>query len=175
MNSNFRNLALWVIIVLLLLALFTLFQSPQQRAGASDLPFSQFLTEADAGRVSVASIAHALSGGAVGGTTAAVLDGLVLAAADPGGEVLRPLLDYLPVAGGTGTLAVRFQEGDRRGAGWVRAKTGTLEGVSTLTGYTATRDGRVLTFALMSQDSMPFEARPALDAIAAELQECGCR
>ena len=51
MNSNFRNLALWVIIVLLLLALFTLFQSPQQRAGASDLPFSQFLTEADAGRV----------------------------------------------------------------------------------------------------------------------------
>ncbi len=51
MNSNFRNLALWVIIVLLLLALFTLFQSPQQRAGSSDLPFSQFLAEADAGRV----------------------------------------------------------------------------------------------------------------------------
>ena len=51
MNSNFRNLALWVIIVLLLLALFTLFQSPQQRAGSSDLPFSQFLTEADGGRV----------------------------------------------------------------------------------------------------------------------------
>jgi cell division protease FtsH len=51
MNSNFRNLALWVIIVLLLLALFTLFQNPQQRAGSSDLPFSQFLTEADGGRV----------------------------------------------------------------------------------------------------------------------------
>ncbi|MCZ8315375.1 ATP-dependent zinc metalloprotease FtsH [Phreatobacter sp.] len=51
MNSNFRNLALWVIIVLLLLALFTLFQSPQQRTGSSDLPFSQFLTEADGGRV----------------------------------------------------------------------------------------------------------------------------
>jgi cell division protease FtsH len=51
MNSNFRNLALWVIIVLLLLALFTLFQSPQQRAGSSDLPFSQLLTEVDNGRV----------------------------------------------------------------------------------------------------------------------------
>jgi cell division protease FtsH len=51
MNSNFRNLALWVIIVLLLLALFTLFQSPQTRQGASDMPFSQFLTEVDAGRV----------------------------------------------------------------------------------------------------------------------------
>ncbi|MGL4290439.1 MAG: ATP-dependent zinc metalloprotease FtsH [Phreatobacter sp.] len=51
MNSNFRNLALWVIIVLLLLALFTLFQSPQQRQGSSDMPFTQFLSEVDGGRV----------------------------------------------------------------------------------------------------------------------------
>jgi cell division protease FtsH len=51
MNSNFRNLALWVIIVLLLLALFTLFQSPQQRQGASDMPFTQFLSEVEGGRV----------------------------------------------------------------------------------------------------------------------------
>lgn len=112
--------------------------------------------------------------------TAAVLDSLLLAAARPvDGQarpdpaVLRPLLDFLPVAGGTGTLAARYQE-DRRGAGWVRAKTGTLTGVSTLAGYLATRDGRVLTFALMSQDSLPSQARPALDAIAAALQGCGC-
>ena len=32
MNANLRNFALWVIIVLLLLALFTLFQNPGQRA-----------------------------------------------------------------------------------------------------------------------------------------------
>ena len=51
MNSNFRNLALWVIIVLLLLALFTLFQSPQQRQGSSDMPFTQFLSEVEGGRV----------------------------------------------------------------------------------------------------------------------------
>ncbi|MBN8938672.1 MAG: ATP-dependent zinc metalloprotease FtsH [Rhizobiales bacterium] len=51
MNSNFRNLALWVIIVLLVLALFTLFQSPQQRQGSSDMPFTQFLSEVDGGRV----------------------------------------------------------------------------------------------------------------------------
>ncbi|GGE39181.1 ATP-dependent zinc metalloprotease FtsH [Agaricicola taiwanensis] len=51
MNPNFRNLALWVIIVLLLLALFTLFQSPSQRGGTNDIAFSQFLTEVDNGRV----------------------------------------------------------------------------------------------------------------------------
>jgi cell division protease FtsH len=33
MNANLRNFALWVIIVLLLLALFTLFQNPGQRVG----------------------------------------------------------------------------------------------------------------------------------------------
>ena len=33
MNANLRNFALWVIIVLLLLALFTVFQNPGQRVG----------------------------------------------------------------------------------------------------------------------------------------------
>jgi cell division protease FtsH len=51
MNPNFRNFALWVIIVLLLLALFTLFQSPSQRAGTSEIAFSQFLNEVEGGRV----------------------------------------------------------------------------------------------------------------------------
>ncbi|WP_204265365.1 ATP-dependent metallopeptidase FtsH/Yme1/Tma family protein, partial [Enterobacter hormaechei] len=30
---------------------FTLFQSPQQRQGSSDMPFTQFLSEVDGGRV----------------------------------------------------------------------------------------------------------------------------
>ncbi|MGD9922552.1 MAG: ATP-dependent zinc metalloprotease FtsH, partial [Pseudorhodoplanes sp.] len=51
MNANLRNFALWVIIVLLVLALFTLFQSPNQRQAAQDISFSQLLTEVDAGRV----------------------------------------------------------------------------------------------------------------------------
>jgi cell division protease FtsH len=51
MNPNFRNFALWVIIVLLLLALFTLFQSPSQRGGTNEVAFSQFLSEVDNGRV----------------------------------------------------------------------------------------------------------------------------
>ncbi|HTS41373.1 MAG TPA: ATP-dependent zinc metalloprotease FtsH [Xanthobacteraceae bacterium] len=51
MNANLRNFALWVIIVLLLLALFTLFQSPGQRNNAQDIPYSQLLSDVDAGRV----------------------------------------------------------------------------------------------------------------------------
>ena len=51
MNANLRNFALWVIIVLLLLALFTLFQNPGTRSSATDISFSQLLTEVDNGRV----------------------------------------------------------------------------------------------------------------------------
>ena len=51
MNANIRNFALWVIIVLLLLALFSLFQNPAQRQAANDISFSQLLTEVDQGRV----------------------------------------------------------------------------------------------------------------------------
>ena len=51
MNANLRNFALWVIIVLLLLALFTLFQNPGQRSSSQDISFSQLLTEVDQGHV----------------------------------------------------------------------------------------------------------------------------
>jgi cell division protease FtsH len=51
MNPNYRNFALWVIIVLLLLALFTLFQSPNDRTASNEISFSQLLTEVDNQRV----------------------------------------------------------------------------------------------------------------------------
>ncbi|WP_079607040.1 ATP-dependent zinc metalloprotease FtsH [Bradyrhizobium erythrophlei] len=51
MNANLRNFALWVIIVLLLLALFTLFQNPGQHASSQDISFSQLLTEVDQNHV----------------------------------------------------------------------------------------------------------------------------
>ena len=51
MNANLRNFALWVIIVLLLLALFTLFQNPDRRTTAPEISFSQFLAAVDQGRV----------------------------------------------------------------------------------------------------------------------------
>jgi len=51
MNANIRNFALWVIIVLLLLALFSLFQNPAQRQATNDVSFSQLLNDVDQGRV----------------------------------------------------------------------------------------------------------------------------
>ncbi len=51
MNANFRNFALWVIIGLLLIALFQLFQSPGRGAGSNDIPFSQFLDDVENGRI----------------------------------------------------------------------------------------------------------------------------
>ncbi len=51
MNANLRNFALWVIIVLLLLALFSLFQTPGQRSASNDITFSQLLAEVDQGKV----------------------------------------------------------------------------------------------------------------------------
>lgn len=85
---------------------------------------------------------------------------------------LRPMLDLLPVAAGNGTLAERFAGASSSGgAGWVRAKTGTLEGVSALVGHAATTNGRIVTFAFISTGSNAFEARPALDAAAARLRD----
>jgi len=82
---------------------------------------------------------------------------------------------HLLVAGATGTLSERYASTNRDGAGWVRAKTGTLSQASGLTGFVVDTDGRVLTFALLSNDRSPGESRPALDAVAATLRGCGCR
>ena len=51
MNNFSKNLALWVIIGLLLIALFNLFQSPSTRGPQTNLAFSDFLAEVQAGRV----------------------------------------------------------------------------------------------------------------------------
>ncbi|BDB58630.1 peptidase S13 (D-alanyl-D-alanine carboxypeptidase [Rhodococcus sp. RDE2] len=106
---------------------------------------------------------------------ARTLDRVISEAAGPNRTELRPMLDYLPVAGATGTLADRYGTTTRAGAGWVRAKTGTLTEVNGLTGYVVDSDGRVLSFALLSNGRSPSEARPALDAVASVLRECGCR
>jgi D-alanyl-D-alanine carboxypeptidase/D-alanyl-D-alanine-endopeptidase (penicillin-binding protein 4) len=57
----------------------------------------------------------------------------------------------------------------------VRAKTGTLTGVSSLAGLVTDVDGRLLIFALMSNGPSPADSRPRLDAMAADLSRCGCR
>lgn len=81
---------------------------------------------------------------------------------------LRPLLDSLPVAGVSGTLTDRYSGSG--GAGWVRAKTGTLDGTSALAGYVVTEGGETLTFVLLSNDAQLLPARAAADAIATQLR-----
>lgn len=87
-------------------------------------------------------------------------------------EKTRPLLDMLPVSSAEGTLEDRYGEGSgaEKAAGWVRAKTGTLSGVSALAGTITTQDGRPLTFAFLSNGSDVGRARPALDKLAAALR-----
>ncbi|KAB2874862.1 MAG: ATP-dependent metallopeptidase FtsH/Yme1/Tma family protein [Bauldia sp.] len=51
MNANFRNFALWVIIGLVLIALFNLFQNSGTRTAGRDISYSQFLSEVDQGRI----------------------------------------------------------------------------------------------------------------------------
>ena len=93
-------------------------------------------------------------------------------------ERLRPLLTGLPVAGFDGTLAERFRSpATLPAAGIVRAKTGTLEGVSALAGLVRTRDGRLLAFDLTADGvalGATWGAEAALDALAAALASCGC-
>jgi len=90
------------------------------------------------------------------------------------------LLDGLPVAGWSGTLADRYLTGSATaGAGVIRAKTGTLTSVSTLAGLIHDRDGRLLAFALMADRVGPTAAdttaaEAALDRAAATLARCGC-
>ena len=54
--NNFRNLAIWVIIALLLFALFNLFQGQSQRTGVSDISYSQFADKVTAGDVKSVTI-----------------------------------------------------------------------------------------------------------------------
>ncbi len=63
MNKFGRNLALWVIIGLLLIALFNLFQSPSSRGPVTSLAFSDFLSEVGAGNVVDVTIqGHSIAG-----------------------------------------------------------------------------------------------------------------
>lgn len=65
----------------------------------------------------------------------------------------RHLEPALPVAGVDGTLARRMRGGPAEGR--VRAKTGTLSGVSTLAGYATAADGRTLAFAIFCSGHLP--------------------
>ncbi|HEX6970457.1 MAG TPA: D-alanyl-D-alanine carboxypeptidase/D-alanyl-D-alanine-endopeptidase [Micromonosporaceae bacterium] len=107
----------------------------------------------------------------------ALLTGLLARAADGARPELTAMFAGLPVAGWSGTLGDRYAGSAESGLGVVRAKTGTLSGVNSLSGVVTTADGRLLAFAVMA-DQVPvgfWAAQPALDRIAARLAACGCR
>ncbi len=53
---NMKNLMMWVIIVLLVLGLFNLFQNPNRTTAIKDLPFSTFITEVEKGNITSVDI-----------------------------------------------------------------------------------------------------------------------
>jgi serine-type D-Ala-D-Ala carboxypeptidase/endopeptidase (penicillin-binding protein 4) len=104
------------------------------------------------------------------------LVGVLRLIAGPTRPALHTIVSAMPVAGWSGTLADRYiYPNSRGGAGIVRAKTGTLTGVSTLAGLVHDKSGRLLAFAFMA-DAVPstYDADRALDALAARLAACGC-
>ncbi|MDX2812057.1 D-alanyl-D-alanine carboxypeptidase/D-alanyl-D-alanine-endopeptidase [Streptomyces sp. PA03-5A] len=110
-----------------------------------------------------------------GHLTAEQLARMLALAADSDHPELRPVLTGLPVAGFTGSLRERFTSAGG-GAGLVRAKTGTLTGVNALAGTVVDADGRLLTFAFLTNGTTnPTAAQSALDRLAAGLATCGCR
>jgi D-alanyl-D-alanine carboxypeptidase/D-alanyl-D-alanine-endopeptidase (penicillin-binding protein 4) len=73
----------------------------------------------------------------------------------------------LPIAGRDGTLAPRLRHGPARGR--CRAKTGTLTGVSALSGYCRSRSGRTLVFSVLMNSANVYTARSVQDRVAQAL------
>ncbi|WBB82498.1 D-alanyl-D-alanine carboxypeptidase/D-alanyl-D-alanine-endopeptidase [Micromonospora sp. WMMD882] len=108
-----------------------------------------------------------------------LLTDLIALAGDGRRPELAGIFGGLPVGGWSGTLDDRYTAAaTRAGAGMVRAKTGTLTGVHAIAGLVTTVDGRLLSFAVLTDRApagSPDPARLALDRIGATLATCGCR
>jgi D-alanyl-D-alanine carboxypeptidase/D-alanyl-D-alanine-endopeptidase (penicillin-binding protein 4) len=80
-------------------------------------------------------------------------------------RIFQMFYNSLPVAGVDGTLAGRMD--NTAAASNLRAKTGTLNGVSCLSGYVQTRDAELLAFSVMMQNFLfsPEACRQAQDSI----------
>ncbi|MCZ3386882.1 MAG: D-alanyl-D-alanine carboxypeptidase/D-alanyl-D-alanine-endopeptidase [Actinomycetia bacterium] len=87
---------------------------------------------------------------------------------------LASILSGLPVAGFDGTLADRFVIGAAAdAAGLIRAKTGTLTGISAEAGVVSTCSGGLVAYAFVADEVEDTEAaRSALDDAAALLASC---
>lgn len=65
-------------------------------------------------------------------------------------DIFLPLYDSLPIAGVDGTLQHRMKQNGTRGN--VRAKTGSVTGVSSLAGYVKASNGHQLAFVIINQN-----------------------
>jgi len=101
-------------------------------------------------------------------TPRAVAQILAYAAKQPWGEVYR---SSLPVAGEDGTLSDRMK--NTAAADHVFAKTGTLEGASSLSGYAATTRGEHLIFSIFGNHTgmKSADAEAVLDSITVAMVE----
>ncbi|MFF5174097.1 D-alanyl-D-alanine carboxypeptidase/D-alanyl-D-alanine-endopeptidase [Micromonospora sp. NPDC000089] len=108
-----------------------------------------------------------------------LLTDLITLAGNGSHPELGAIFGGLPVAAWSGTLSDRYLlSATAAGAGVVRAKTGTLTGVHAIAGLVTTADGRLLTFAVLTDQAPagdPDIPRRALDRIAGALAGCGCR
>jgi D-alanyl-D-alanine carboxypeptidase/D-alanyl-D-alanine-endopeptidase (penicillin-binding protein 4) len=106
-----------------------------------------------------------------------LLLGVLRVASSAEHTTLRPIVTGLPVAGFTGSLQWRFDESPAAARGRVRAKTGTLTGVSGLAGIITDLDGNRMVFvAIADKVAVPqtLAARRHLDLIAGALGACHC-
>ncbi|SMQ74778.1 membrane protease FtsH catalytic subunit [Devosia lucknowensis] len=56
MNGNFRNFAIWLVILFMLMGLFQVFQSSTRTMSVAEKSYSQFVSDIDAGRVTTVTI-----------------------------------------------------------------------------------------------------------------------
>jgi D-alanyl-D-alanine carboxypeptidase/D-alanyl-D-alanine-endopeptidase (penicillin-binding protein 4) len=101
----------------------------------------------------------------------AMTDLIVLLAYDPHHD---SLLAQLPIAALRGTLYDRYEATE--GAGVVRGKTGSLPGVTALSGTVVTADGRWLAYSVLADGltGSYLKPRAAIDEFVSALAACGC-
>ena len=107
----------------------------------------------------------------------ATLAGVLRLSEEDAHPELRQVFTGLPVAGFTGSLTYRFDEGPDAAKGRVRAKTGTLTGVHGLAGVADDVSGSRMGFVLVADQVDPekeLEAQTLIDRIAGALGACRC-
>lgn len=106
---------------------------------------------------------------------ASLLADLLLHVTQPDHVDLLPVAVDMPVSGWQGTMADRLASGPAQGL--VRAKTGSLRGVTSLAGTVTTQGGRPLVFVVIADQTPPggqLGPRRVIDTFVQQLAGCGC-